>query len=1735
MADDDDQEEFLDVEEADETVDSPSEVIQITEEAETGSKSPSLVSETAQPSVKSVTEGSQISGSVKRGSQLSGSIKSGSPRSGSAKGSVADPGSKDSRKSHETFEEPSKSDEVISGSKELSLTEKQSSLDHLSEKKDSVQRTKLSKWQRQCNRQFRDMIGKREQKNEELERQKGDIRQRLNILECSMPAVMVWNIWRMAQGSNSPCLQQVLEKQFQGPASGEVYCPNTPSRHFDCRVREAEAERKQAVKRAEEARAMWAEKMASLEDRETRLQEAKRLQEEQQRRIEQLTSEVQKLRESKTADDGGCEAGECGAIECKKRWLDKVPSSASIRSTDIECLEKLQELAQAELNMKRQIADLERREEAYMRTLQQADELWCKAEEDAAIALEEKATERQQMAGRIGELEDEVEKLRARLKTCRGELEKYVSIGKIEALIGRDDDFADVRDSEASAGVDVKDGVAGRDDDDADIKGTSLKDASMEVVPLEDALATGAVVRPGELAETTVTEIRGYLDQIASLSELEGPGMLCGLDFDCNDAELTHTGLPEEERIALEENRVTARELLEMYGLLEIAEQLMPGGEAELKMSRRVEGYIEDVTETVTLVEDTEETVQREIVYDEEKEPVLDDEVLQESEEIVYDQEVSEGDIVYEDALEEEDAIAEYAKTSEEDQEPDTLKPAGDVLVPLEQLCSWQDHVHSIRSKIVDCPSCNAVDGEAEIVAEELAAYTGRTMKLEVAYRMPPDEEPEAMEYEGGALAVEEVAIKYAEVEEEIEREAEPDVAAAEIEEREVEPEKPVVEARAPEEVEEGVREEVEAEVERVEERVPEPREEARPVEEAKVERAEPVAVKEPEEVDRRPKEEAERPPKEEIREEEAERPPKEEVIKEEVDRPPKEEAERPPKEEVREEEAERPPKEEFREEEAERPPKEEIPKDEAERPPKEEPEEPEPTVKEEKVVEEMPKEERPPETKEPEEVPMVAKEEVRETEERKPELLVKEEGVKPEEMPPEEVPEMREEEDEETDFDELVSEDEKVEEIHVEQLEEFEDAIEVDIIPMEKEPEEEEEESELEEVAPVEEEEEPKEIEMEVIVVEAVSEAEIIPEEIEMEELPPEEELEIKPEEIIPEEKEIMVLVVPKEEPPEEEIIVDVSVEEAEEEIEAEVPEMEKIELEVEVLEDAKVAVEIEIAPVEVPEEPKEIEISIEEECICSGILAMEHPVIEYLFPPLPVTEEESVCQCLVEDETPVDEEDSGECACSTGGAPAEEEESEECQCNSGAAPVEKEGSSVSKSASEGPSKAPKKSSPSIQKADSGGCRCRLKTPSGGSKTPSSGSKTPSKDSKRSSSVQKRDFGVCRCKSRTPSDGSKRSTPSVQKEDSDVCRCRLRTPSGGSKDSKRSSPSVQKEDSGACRCRSKTPSKDSKRSTVSSVKEKDVCTCGLDRGQPRMEVTQTEITQTEVTQTEITQIEVNTLTIQAVTQTVTDVGMQTQPPSLLRQPQSKMGSRDIERDTVERQTRRKRSIEPSRMTLTATSQTEKSSFLRILQSLKTTGASAKADPEKELRSINYGKKTEDTEARCNCCLCGKDTLQDQKPVEAPTSSVMRLLQALPLLSKAATSVDQGVQHESFCQQCKIKRLQRSADGTTMREPKQIQTTRDQEVATARSTLKKSSSRQKRSDDSVMVNIRVEKSPKRKPMEKRLSEVAEEKPERRSDVRPENGCSVVDDEHCVCNTFGVAGVKKMRCACGDPD
>ncbi|XP_011640632.1 uncharacterized protein LOC105429382 [Pogonomyrmex barbatus] len=566
-----------------------------------------------------------------------------------------------------------------------------------------------------------DIIDEREQKREELEKVEGDLRQRLDMLECSMPAVMVWNIWRMSQGAPVCRMKRILEKQFKDVR--ELSCRSTPSCHYDCRVREAEAERKLALRKVEEARALWSEKLATLEGRKRKLDEARRVQEEQKNALERVNQEARELREAmeKRAMVEVDESCQCGDTRCKRKHPRKIFSVTSVEPEDIQCLEKLQRLAEQEVIMKREIAELERREEAYMKTLQQADELWSKMEGDTVCVtnglreqLDMKIAANQQLANRVCELEDALEKCRTRLAACRAELEKFLSIEKVEATIGRDDDIARVADKEVAVKAKVVHRPIGRVDDVAMVKDDEVLAkvevfdekilAKVEVADVE-ALARVEVEDREALARVVVTDVDAEValavdDKIVSVKPdlvdraVDRPADLVRIE----DAEI----IIRPEDFAYEEQRFKeVREYLAQLGSLE---ELYEDDGVPCPPDFICNGVVPSPTGM------TDEELIALGVEVEKRDAILDVPVT----------------IICEEAAD--DVRAEEIKKIEADR---------GVMIDRDTILSWINRIDTIRATAAKHPDCHTVKKDADILAEEISIYVGIKPK-EVKEEMEP-------------------------------------------------------------------------------------------------------------------------------------------------------------------------------------------------------------------------------------------------------------------------------------------------------------------------------------------------------------------------------------------------------------------------------------------------------------------------------------------------------------------------------------------------------------------------------------------------------------------------------------------------------------------------------------------------------------------------------------------------------------------------------------------------------------------------------------------------------------------------------------------------------------------------------------------------------------------------------------------------------------------------------------
>ncbi|XP_054009514.1 titin homolog [Hylaeus anthracinus] len=1676
----------------------------------------------------------------------------------------------------EALEESSKSEEGIGKTEQIPLNGTKSSLDKL----EQVRKPRIGRLQRQCQRRFREIIGKREMKNEELEKQQGNLKQRLNILECSMPAVMVWNIWRMTQGGSVPNLGRVLEKQFQGAASGEVYCPSSPSRHFDCRVREVEAERKQAQKRLEEARTLWHEKMATLEDREKMLEEARKLEKEQKERIEQLAVEARKLREAKSAveDEGSCQAGECGVIECKKKWLDKVPSNASIKSSDIECLEKLQELAEAELNMKRQIADLERREEDYMRTLQQADELWSKLEGDAASTLsglqeqlDTKTAANQEMADRICQLEDELEKLRTRMASCRSELEKFLSIGKIETLIGRDDDFADVTDGTTSFGIVTKHETIGRDDDFADV---DEKDVSiMREMAEKDTLArpdmheAGLAIHPDDLIRENqrLMEAADYLARLGSLSALDADDdYICPPDFDCNDLQLTETGLTEEELIAFKENRVTAKELLEKDTArrkeaettptpTERAEQRGYGTAPEaIGAQDRVSSIREqdvdvdvDVDVGVGVVETTgtkvEASMERKDAEEFEREsryermPPKDD---------------SKDETIGEDIVEADAAISFADRVDGLVEQTDRFWDHDKILVSKNDMLTWQNNVFVIRQTITKCPECRIATKDADNLAEMLARYIGTEAK-EAAKEVASIEKEVKVEEEMAREEPAEIEAKVAPEDETVTEIEEVEVKVATVVVAEEEEEEVTVTAEQDAELVPAIqvtdekREEIETPIipdidvkSSAETKIDEYPPESATTPSAKVvsEPADRVVVpKVPDRFDRtesplrldEEQQEEKETPTEKLEAEivaDTHRPlvPDELELTEakQVEIIPKEQEVRverlamkedgakvlPPKEEKEEDQIDVASIELEKEKDA---PSEKEEETEADIKTKDQVSVPE--VEELKVgVKEMPKKEEIPEKeKVKDEVGVIPEEEISEG---------KQVQVKVKIIPEAEIPE-----------------EEKVK-------------VEVELIPEAEVPEGEKIRVEAERIP---EEEEIPEGEKVKVEVELIPEAEV----------PEGEKIRVEAERI-PEEEEISE---------EEKVKVEVGVIP-----EAEIPKGEQVEIQVkripeeeEILEGEQVEVDTIIVPEEKEEikveeilEPEEKEVELEAEALAGAKIDIEG---EQIIP----EEKEIVVEIKVREEE------------------TEETPDEQLEVKIQVLPEEVEEAKLGEEIEQEIDQVLEKEAVEILSKEE---------PSSPKDREESVVKVP--DAIASVEIAASEMEeislACVCEE-TPSVPSTTCTMEVQEEQEEEetsLPCVCEDPPSTLPETH---PPVQVEDmSSICVCEESLKiSRDTH--AVESLSQPDQkytpspCTCisgTVTTPYPSVEP----IAKMEMTQTEITRMEMSKTRMQTITQTVSDIGTQTWTQtqtqtqslslslSLLGERMTRRGHQtkiitgtrrvDPEAEIMEVPTRWKKvSKESSMIRNNSGSQTEKSSFLRILRSLKSSVAYSKYEHEQELGSIRYGKRSEEAEAEgvCDCCMCGKMIPSALPSPKSPSveyqSSVIRFLSALPTSNKPEPAgIDQAVQHESMCPVCKIKRLQMSLRSQDSSKQQLVvpaiakKLTRDQQVSVcghSTRTPPRTTFNQK-TDQSCMVNISKIKLERTRRIDLFVETVVAGKDARQRMMVPREQVEQEDKEEskeegqleekasidCLCSESietesGL--VKRVRCACGDPD
>lgn len=335
-------------------------------------------------------------------------------------------------------------------------------------------------------------------------------------------------------------------------------------------------------------------------------------------------------------------------------------------------------------------------------------------------------------------------------------------------------------------------------------------------------------------------------------------------------------------------------------------------------------------------------------------------------------------------------------------------------------------------------------------------------------------------------------------------------------------------------------------------------------------------------------------------------------------------------------------------------------------------------------------------------------------------------------------------------------------------------------------------------------------------------------------------------------------------------------------------------------------------------------------------------------------------------------------------------------------------------------------------------------------------------------------------------------------------------------------------------------------------------------------EMMQTKIVENEVVQTEVVQTEaVETEIVQVTTQTVSTAESPGMPPmriisEYLKPAELKASRTEIAGDRPEiigrKMLWRKRLKDQSTVTAASTgSQTDKTSHVshdrvvrdererarvptdELLRSIKIAAGLARPDTEREIRTINYGGRSEEAgRVACNCCLCGR--------TPTPPSTGLRLevqpqIDAKTAMPPAVTAfkrmfirpkIDHPIPHDRLCHDCKAK----------------IQSRMPRERHHVEKIIKKISRDQESCGCASLTGKSCRAAPRKRAIEKRdqacLAKIPKRKTNPVEQKRKDDLQSISADSEklavqplspsCICfklEKSGVEPIKKGNCYCAD--
>jgi chromosome segregation ATPase len=298
------------------------------------------------------------------------------------------------------------------------------------------------------------MLNKYEQRNYDLEEREVDLRHRLEMLESSIPALIIWNMWRILQNTRisrtdatSRCLVNVISVVRRGggggrpdtaPESSVTVYTSCSSEMDSSRLTDIKQERpgikthligsEEICRPAEEQqRSKFQDLEAQLVLLKAKVQGYEESEDKYKKRITELEDKLDDVTSGSQVDSSKATDG-AAETELSQSHMTDVKSR---RCSNLECVIKVQELAASEANMKKRIVELERKERAYMETLQKADELWSDMEASYKRQISNAEDNEAVMMETIRKLRESEAKLR---QTFRHDEENEMLLEKIQNM-----------------------------------------------------------------------------------------------------------------------------------------------------------------------------------------------------------------------------------------------------------------------------------------------------------------------------------------------------------------------------------------------------------------------------------------------------------------------------------------------------------------------------------------------------------------------------------------------------------------------------------------------------------------------------------------------------------------------------------------------------------------------------------------------------------------------------------------------------------------------------------------------------------------------------------------------------------------------------------------------------------------------------------------------------------------------------------------------------------------------------------------------------------------------------------------------------------------------------------------------------------------------------------------------------------------------------------------------------